>query len=146
MPSPAAGAFDKADLLQSKMNSMPRARKSTPSTSLIRQLSPAHQTALSGSFIATAKSSEELYDLITGIWSSWTRHETTIAHFNRRHMNIPATTLASGKTPYHSLGRSTFQIPIKPDTTRDAPAIPETISTIATSLSAKFFTLESWQC
>ena len=144
MPPPAADEFDKADLLQSKMNNMPRARKSIPSTSLTRQLSPAHQIALIGSFIATTKSNEEPADLITGTWNSWTRHESTKAHFDRRHKNIPAATLASGKTPYHSLVRSKSHIPIKVNKANDTPTIPEIISSTATSLSAKFFTAKSW--
>jgi hypothetical protein len=140
-----SGAFDNAALLQSKITNMLRAKRSTPSTSLTRQLSPAHQTALIGSFIATAKSNEGPIDLITGIWNNWTRHESTMAHVLRRHRNIPATTLASGKIPYQSLGRSTSHIPIKVVTARVMPTTPEIISSTATSLSASFFT-ESWRC
>jgi len=99
-----------------------------------------------GSFSAAAKSNEKLSDLTTGTWHSWTRVETTTTQFKRLHNNTPAITLAIGKTPYQSLGSSTSNTPIKLGAARHTPTIPENISNTATSLSATFFTVESWRC
>src|SRR5258705_2582093 len=59
MPLSEARAFCKSDQHHNKRSRAASARKSTPSTIFTLQLSPAHQTALIGSFIATMKSNEK---------------------------------------------------------------------------------------